>query len=171
MSALLKPRILSIYLSSGHDFKGRHGMSRLNHGIESVESVECLAGRGLKGDRFFDYKEDFKGQVTFFDAGVAEWLTETLGLQDIDASLFRRNIVTEGVDLTGLVGKRFELGGVVFEGAEECAPCYWMNEAIGRGAEALLKGKGGLRCRIMNSGILKVGPVELKVLAQSGSNG
>jgi len=146
-------------------------MSRLNHGIESVESVECIAGRGLRGDRFFDYKENFKGQVTFFDARVAEWLTKTLGIREIDASRFRRNVLIESVDLAGLIGKRFELGGVGLEGVEECAPCYWMNEAIGEGAEALLKGKGGLRCRILNSGVLKVGPVDLKLFARGVSNG
>ena len=72
MSSFTKTRILGIFISPGHDFKGRHGKSRLNHGNESVNSVECLAGRGLLGDRFLDYKENFKGQVTFFDVNEAK---------------------------------------------------------------------------------------------------
>jgi MOSC domain-containing protein YiiM len=39
----------------------------------------------------------------------------------------------------------------------ECKPCYWMDEAIAPGAEALLQGRGGLRARILTSGTLRVG--------------
>ncbi len=162
MSLFSKARIQSIFISPGHDFKGRHGKSRLNHVSQSVDSVMCLAGRGLSGDRFFDYKENFKGQVTFFEVGEAKRLEKSLGLKDFDTSQLRRNILIEGVKLMNWVGKRFKIGDVVFEGVEECAPCYWMNEALGPGAEALMKGRGGLRCRILVSGRINLGPVELK---------
>lgn len=165
MPPLLRPRILSIFISPGHDFKGRHGKSRLNHGTQSVDSVECIAGRGLRGDRFLDYKEDFKGQVTFFDAEEAVRLEKSLSLKDFDTSQLRRNILTEGIDLVDLIGKRFQIANVTFEGVEECAPCYWMNEALGPGAETLMRGRGGLRCRLLTSGTLKVGPIELKGIA------
>ncbi|MEN8792302.1 MAG: molybdenum cofactor biosysynthesis protein, partial [Lentimonas sp.] len=66
--------IKAIYISSGHDFVGRHGKGRLDHGIESVDSIECLAGRGIVGDRYLDHKEDFKGQITFFDWAVYEFI-------------------------------------------------------------------------------------------------
>ena len=162
MSSFPKTRILGIFISPGHDFKGRHGKSRLNHGSESVNSVECLAGRGLVGDRFLDYKENFKGQVTFFDVNEAKQLEASLGLKDFDTSQLRRNILIEGAELMQWVGKRFKIGEVVFEGVEECAPCYWMNEVLGRGAETLMQGRGGLRCRILEPGTLRVGPVELQ---------
>ncbi len=171
MSIIVRPRILRIFISPGHDFKGRHGKSRLNHGTRSVDLVECLATRGLAGDRFLDYKENFKGQVTFFDNAEAVRLEKSLGLRDFDTSQLRRNILTEGIDLTKLVGQYFQIDDVSFEGVEECAPCYWMNEALGPGAESLMKGRGGLRCRILTSGILKVGPVELKGAACSEDHG
>lgn len=171
MSIIVRPRILRIFISTGHDFKGRHGKSRLNHGTQSVDSVECLAARGLAGDRFLDYKDNFKGQVTFFDNAKAVWLEESLGLKGFDASQLRRNVLTEGIDLASLVGQHFRMGGVSFEGVEECAPCYWMNEALGPGAESLMKGRGGLRCRILTSGILKVGPVEFIGAACREENG
>lgn len=165
MTLVLSPKILRIFISPGHDFKGRHGKSRLNHGTQSVDSVDCLGARGLMGDRFLDYKENFKGQVTFFDVKEADRLEKSLGLKDFDTSQLRRNILTEGVDLANLIGKLFQIGDVTFEGVEECAPCYWMNEALGPGAEALMKGRGGLRCRILTSGMLEVGPIELKGVA------
>ncbi len=154
--------ILRIFISPGHDFKGRHGKERLNHGSQSMDSVECVAGRGLEGDRFFDYRDDFKGQVTFFDMKVAESIERSLGLEDFELSQLRRNAIVSGIDLNELIGKRFEIGGVKFFGTEECAPCYWMNQALGPGAEDLLTDRGGLRCRILSSGVLKLGRTQLK---------
>jgi MOSC domain-containing protein YiiM len=156
--------ILHIFISPGHDFKGRHGHERLNHGSQSVDSVECVSGRGLEGDRFFDYREDFKGQVTFFELKVADTVERLLGLEDFELSQLRRNVIVSGVDLNELIGKRFEINGAEFFGSEECSPCYWMNEALGPGAEALLKDRGGLRCRILSSGNLRLGEIPLKVV-------
>ena len=116
--------------------------------------VECVAGHGLRGDRFFDYKPDYKGQVTLFAAEVFEALRTELGLSLPSPAVFRRNIITEGIDLSTLIGQRFTLQSVELEGVDECRPCYWMNEAVGPGAETWLLGRGGLRCRILNDGHL-----------------
>ena len=62
--------LLEIWISPGNDFRGRHGQGRLDHGIQRLPEVECVAGMGLRGDRYFGYKPDFKGQVTFLDAGT-----------------------------------------------------------------------------------------------------
>lgn len=155
------PKILQIQVSPGHDFKGRHGKSRLRNESISLKEVECVAGKGLRGDRFFDYKEDFKGQVTFFDQAVADDLQQRLGLSSLDFTSTRRNVLVAGIDLSKLIGKRFSIGEVAFIGVEECAPCYWMNEALGPGAEQMMRGRGGLRCRILSGGVLRVGDVEI----------
>ena len=68
----------------------------------------------------------------------------------------RRNVITAGVDLNSLIGKKFILQGVEFEGTCECSPCYWMDAAIAPGAEAALQGRGGLRARILTGGKLRV---------------
>ncbi len=160
----MKLTIEAIYISGGHDFKGRHGKGRMNHTVESVDEVECVEGRGLVGDRFFDYKENFKGQVTFFDVQVIEDLSGELNVGDIEKTAFRRNIYTSGLDLNELVGKRFSIDGVIFEGTEEAYPCYWMNDAIGAGAEDFMKGRGGLRARILSSGKIRAGSVTLSLI-------
>lgn len=164
MSRNIELTILHLFISPGHDFKGRHGKGRLNHGVQEVDSVECVAGRGLAGDRFLDFKEDFKGQITFFDQAVFEEVNAALDLDELDVSQMRRNVVVSGADLNGLIGKEFVLQGVRFLGTEECAPCYWMNEAVGEGTESLMKGKGGLRCRILSSGTIKLGDSVLAVV-------
>lgn len=148
-------RIEAIWISPGHDFKGRHGRGRLAHRVEARDEVECHAGRGLVGDRYYDYKADFKGQVTLFAAETWEAIRSELKLPIPDPSVFRRNVLTRGIDLTPLVGKRFKLGGVSLEGTEEARPCYWMDEAVGPGACAWLVGRGGLRCRILEDGRLR----------------
>ncbi|CAA6677233.1 MULTISPECIES: MOSC domain-containing protein [unclassified Lentimonas] len=148
--------IKALYISSGHDFVGRHGKGRLDHGIKKVESVECLAGRGILNDRYLDHEEDFKGQITFFDWEVYDRIRTQCNLPDLDPALFRRNVLTTGVDLNTLIGLRFKVQGIEFEGVEECRPCYWMDEAIAPGAEDYLQGHGGLRARILNDGELRV---------------
>lgn len=136
----------------------------MEHGVEAKEMIHCVAGEGIEGDRYFGFKEDFKGQITFFSAEVADRLEEELGLPGFDRSAMRRNVLVAGVDLNALIGKRFRLGEVEFSGSEECAPCYWMDEAVGKGAHQGLKGNGGLRCRIETSGNLRTGPLDLEIL-------
>ncbi len=158
--------IEQMWISPGHDFKGRHGLGRLDHGVLPRESIECVAGSGILGDRYFGHKPDFKGQVTLISAAVIAELEAALNLTDVDRSAFRRNVLISGVDLNELVGRRFRLGEVVLTGSEECAPCYWMDEAIAPGAFEWLKGRGGLRCRIVESGVLCVGKFDLEVFGE-----
>ena len=153
-----RAELLEIWISPGNDFRGHHGMARGEHGIESLPEVECVAGMGLKGDRYFGYKPDFKGQVTFFDAAAVEAVRGHFNQADLSGSVFRRNLIVRGVDLAAWVGRRFRFQGVEFEGSEECKPCYWMDEAAAPGAEEFLKTRfrGGLRARILTDGTLRV---------------
>lgn len=148
--------IKAIYISSGHDFVGRHGLGRLNHGIEKVDSIECVARCGIVGDRYFNHEEDYKGQITFFDWAVYERIRDNFDLTELDPEKFRRNVLVEGVDLNTLIGQKFTLQDIEFEGIEECRPCYWMDEAVNPGVHEALKGHGGLRAKILTSGTLKL---------------
>ena len=121
-----------------------------------VTEIECVANRGIHGDRFFDYKENYKGQATFFSAEVFAALCNELKLSDKAAGEARRNIIVVGADLNELIGKEFEIQGVTFRGMAECAPCYWMDQAFAPGAEQFLKNRGGLRAQILSSGKLRV---------------
>ncbi|GAB4239224.1 MAG: hypothetical protein OHK005_00460 [Candidatus Methylacidiphilales bacterium] len=123
-----------------------------------VPGVRCLAGRGLEGDRYLDHQPDFKGQVTFFSWEVLRQLWDELGLpsDQRNPAATRRNVIVEGVELNGLIGQEFDIQGVRFFGTEECRPCYWMNQAIHPQAEAWMKGRGGLRAKILNSGFLRI---------------
>lgn len=147
-------KIRHLFISPGHNFFGRYGGPADDHPVSEVESVECVAGRGITGDRFYNYRENYKGQITLFSAEVLEAMRLEFNAPGLAASAVRRNVMVEGVDLNTLIGKKFTLQGVELEGIEESRPCHWMNGAVAPGAEDWLRGRGGLRCRILSSGTL-----------------
>jgi MOSC domain-containing protein YiiM len=120
-----------------------------------VAVIECVPGRGIRGDRYFDFKDDYKGQITFFSFDVFDELCAALGTDNCSPAAARRNVITRGVDLNDFIGKEFEVQGVRFYGTQECAPCYWMDRAFAPGAHEFLKGRGGLRAKILSSGELR----------------
>jgi MOSC domain-containing protein YiiM len=148
-------KVAALYISPGHNFFGHHGRVPGENPILAVEEVDCVAGHGIKGDRFFDYKPGYSGQVSFFAQEVHDELCRNFRLQDVPTSAYRRNVVTLGCDLNELIGKEFDLQGVKFFGYSECKPCYWMDRAVVSGAEKWLRGHGGLRARILSSGPLR----------------
>ena len=149
-------RIEHLYISPGHNYFGHHGKAPGENPTIEVPQIECVAGRGVRGDRFFDYKENYKGQITFFSREVYDGLCEALDVWEKSPGVFRRNVIVSGVDLNELVGTEFEAQGVHFRGMSESSPCHWMNTAFAPGAEAWLKGRGGLRARILSDGVVAV---------------
>jgi MOSC domain-containing protein YiiM len=149
--------VVHLFISPAHNFFGHHGQPAGQNPAVAVEEIECVASRGIRGDRFFDFKENYKGQITFFSMEVFEALCHELGLRDACCGATRRNAFVRGVDLNSLVRMEFEVQGVRFAGAEQCKPCHWMNAALGPGAEAWLQGRGGLRARILTDGLVRRG--------------
>lgn len=157
MAALPQIQITGIFISPGHNFFGHHEQPAGTHPTLARDEVECVAGQGLVGDRFFGFQENYKGQATFFSSEVFEAVCAQLDVKGKSPGVTRRNLITRGVDLNSLVGQKFVVQGVAFEGVSECSPCHWMNEAIAPGAEAALHGRGGLRARILTDGTIRVG--------------
>lgn len=149
-------KIVRLYISPGHNFFGHHEKPPGEHPVLEVPEIECVAGRGIRGDRFFDFKDNYKGQITFFAQEVFDALCGELKLSGKFPGLSRRNVIVEAADLNSLIGADFEIQGVRFRGMGECAPCYWMDYAFGPGAEHFLQGRGGLRAQILTDGVLRV---------------
>ncbi len=148
--------IRGLYISPGHNFFGHYGEDPGTNPLLAVDEIECFAGHGISGDRFFDYKDDYKGQITFFAQEVFEEVCRSLGAHPESAGVTRRNVITEGIDLNPLIGRRFTVQDIEFEGISECKPCIWMDYAIAPGAEAAMRGRGGLRAKILADGRLCV---------------
>jgi MOSC domain-containing protein YiiM len=146
--------VCHLFISKGHNFVGHHGREPDTHPMIETAEIELVAGRGIRGDRYFDFKDDYKGQITFFSLDVFNELCGALQIQAGSPALARRNVITRGVDLNDLIGQEFELQDVRFLGTEECRPCYWMDRAFAPGTQEFLKGRGGLRARILSDGSL-----------------
>jgi MOSC domain-containing protein YiiM len=149
-------KVCHLYISPGHNFFGHRKGQPGEHPLVACAEIRCVAGHGIAGDRFFDFKDEYKGQITFFAAEVFEELCRELDVTGKAPGVTRRNVITAGGDLNSLVGVEFEIQGVRFLGTGECSPCHWMDEAIAPGAEKWLHARGGLRAKILTDGILRV---------------
>ena len=158
--------IRQIFISPGHNYFGHHGRAPDDYPLLEVERIECVAGHGIRGDRYYDYSENYQGQITFFSAEVFESLARNSGLTSKSPGVLRRNVIVSGVDLNKLIGKEFVIQGVRFRGTGHCKPCYWLDQAFAAGTERFLERNGGLRAQILTDGALAVGEAELSVIRQ-----
>ena len=126
-----------------------------------VSSVECVAGSGIRGDRFYDYRDEYKGQITFFSLEVFDRLAAHFALTNKSAGALRRNVIVSGVELNDLIGEEFSIQGVRLRGMVHCKPCYWLDQAVAPGTEKFLQGNGGLRAQILSDGVIAVGDAQL----------
>ena len=154
-------RIRQIFISPGHNYFGHHGKPPDDYTLVEVPRIECIAGHGIRGDRFYDYRDDYKGQITFFSFEVFETLIAHFGLTDKSPGAVRRNVVVSGVDLNDLIGQEFSIQGVRLRGTAHCRPCYWLDQAVVPGTEKFLEGNGGLRAQILSDGVIVVGDAQL----------
>ncbi|MCW2966868.1 MAG: domain containing protein [Solirubrobacteraceae bacterium] len=127
-----------------------------------VERVQALEGLGLQGDRYFNgegtFFEDGKsGQaLTLIEAEALEGLQSDTGIA-LTAEEAGRNVVTRGVDLNALVGRRFRIGDIECRGDRLCDPCATLARRTDPGVLRGLAGRGGLRADILHGGELVTG--------------
>ena len=138
--------------------------SNNNKKIEEVEFIEVLANKGVVGDRHFDNYNDPYCQLSLIESENIDEYNLKFGL-NIPYLDFRRNIITKGIKLNDLVGKKLSIGNVEVEGIDLCRPCRHLTEMLDQ--ENILKEflrKGGLRCQILSSSKIKVGDT-IKILS------
>ena len=131
-----------------------------------VERVRVVAGRGPEGDRKFRHEGEPPAEpgtgrdLTLIEAEAIEALAGDAGIE-LGYGEARRNVVTRGVDLNGLVGKPFRVGELRCVGVEPCDPCRHLERITKPGVLKGLAGRGGLRADVVSGGEIAVGdPVE-----------
>lgn len=133
--------------------------------LRSVESAWAHAGRGLEGDRYFEHRGTFSNthsrghDLTLIEAEVLDQMSLPGGRLAPEEA--RRNIITRGVDLNGLVGKPFRVGNIECFGQRLCEPCAHLERLTTRagkpGSLRALIHKGGLRADVLSGGEIRVG--------------
>lgn len=123
----------------------------------ACERITVQAGKGALGDRNFG-RNDYPGQnLTLVEAEEIERFCTQYG-RTTDLTITRRNLVTRGVRLNGLVGVEFSVGAVRLRGVELCEPCTSLGDALSSETldrAAVIKhwvGCGGLRVDVLSDG-------------------
>ena len=100
-----------------------------NQQINEVNSIDVLANQGVIGDRHFKEFNDPYNQLSLIESENIDDYNIKYGL-NIPYLDFRRNIVTKGIQLNNLVGKKILVGNVEVEGIDLCRPCRHLTEVL-----------------------------------------
>jgi MOSC domain-containing protein YiiM len=134
-----------------------------NQVINDVDSIKVILNKGVVGDRHFKDFNDPYCQLSLIESENIDYYNLKYGL-NIKYVNFRRNIVTKGIQLNDLVGKKLLVGNVKVKGIDLCRPCRHLTEVLKQ--DNILKEflrRGGLRCQILSSSNIYVGD-EIKIL-------
>ena len=122
-----------------------------------VPRARAVAGKGLEGNRYFFETGAPAGRaLTLIAAEALEALEAETGLV-VDGAASRRNVLTRGVDVNALVGKRFRVGDVECLGIELCEPCAHLQRLTKPGVLKGLVHRAGLNADILTDGDIDVG--------------
>src|SRR5829696_5567840 len=124
-----------------------HEHERLPEPVDSIDVTD----QGLPGDRYFG-----RGDITLVEEEALDAFHEDTGIELSHAEI-RRQVLTSGVRLNDLLGKRFRVGGVEAVGAEWCEPCRHIESLTQQGVLKGMVHRAGLRADIVQTGRIAVG--------------
>jgi len=127
--------------------------------LRSVAEVEAVAGRGIRGDRYFQQQGTFTKpdspdrEVTLIEIEALEAMARETEIT-LRPGQARRNLVTRGVPPNHLVGREFLVGEALLRGIRLCEPCGHLEKLTAKGVQNGLCHRGGLRAQVLKSGTL-----------------
>lgn len=135
--------------------------------MKARRKAEAAPGYGLKGDRYGQLRGTFTKtgpdgrnvpdhEITLIESEAIRAVQAEKGIA-LKPGETRRNLVTRGVPLNHLVGKRFKVGRVVLQGLRLCEPCAHLAKLTGKDLIPALLHRGGLRARVIKGGTIHVG--------------
>ncbi len=129
--------------------------------MEAVPEATLIAGRGVAGDRYAAGAGTFSSTpgtgrdlTLVAQEALDELAAAGVSIGPLDA---RRNVITTGIDLDSLIGRRFRIGDVECSGARECVPCAHLERMTTPGVLRGLARSGGLRADVLGDGRIAVG--------------
>jgi MOSC domain-containing protein YiiM len=130
--------------------------------MQTPQCATLIAARGIEGDRFQTTRDGAR-QATLISEEALASIAAYLGRDRVGPELLRRNLVTRGINLAALKGRRFRVGGAILEYSGECAPCSQMEANLGPGGYNAVRGHGGITARIIEGGEVGIGDVVERV--------
>jgi MOSC domain-containing protein YiiM len=131
--------------------------------MKSVSTIEAVANRGLKGDRYCDDRGHWKSidgcQATLITEHDLEQAKKTeVEFRDaLDNGNHRRNLVVAGLKTKNLEGKEFRIGTAVFRYDKPRPPCAYLDQIAGKGMCRALSHNSGACIRVITGGRLAIG--------------
>lgn len=135
--------------------------------MKSVREAEAVAELGLVGDHRMEKTPGSGRQVTIISEEYIQMIGHFLGGKSVSPLLLRRNLVVKNINLSALRYQQFQIGSAVFEAGALCHPCQRMEQALGKGGIAAMMGHGGLCCKVVQGGHIKVGDTVSLVTPQA----
>ena len=124
--------------------------------MQDVNTVKVIANKGIINDRYFNENNDQDLQITLIESENIDYYNQ-ISKTNIPYISFRRNIITKGIQLNDLVGKKFLIGDVKIKGHRLCDPCRYLQEKLEqKNLVKKLLNRGGLRCEVLTDGIISV---------------
>ena len=124
--------------------------------MRELAVADALAGQGIEGDRKVAPGREPAAQLTLIEAEHIDAFATATGYA-MRPDQPRRNVVTRGIRLNDLLGKRFNVGEALCEGIELCEPCGKFQRLTHPEVRRFFKGRGGLRARIVEGGLIRPG--------------
>jgi len=125
-----------------------------------VEQIHVIPGKGIEGDRYLwspdkqDANQKTGREITLIEIEAIESMCQD-GV-NISPDKTRRNIITQGVMLNGLVGKLFTVGKVQLRGIRLCEPCDYLANRTDQKIKQSMLHRGGLRADILSEGFIHI---------------
>lgn len=146
-----------------------HIASSASYEMEEMAEAECVAGRGIVGDRYYygsgtySPKPDVR-EVTLIEQEALDALARNdpplqSGPIVLEPRDHRRNLTVLGVPLNHLVGRRFKVGQVILRGGRLNFPCKYLEELLGLPLYLPLYNRSGLNCGIERGGVIRPGDI------------
>jgi len=122
--------------------------------------AKLIAGVGVEGDRYatglghFSDRPHPDRQITLIEIETLEALERDHNIK-LESFEVRRNLITRGVPLNHLVGRRFRVGETILYGGRLNVPCKYLEELVGKPIYSPLLNRSGLNCQIVQGGTVR----------------
>ncbi|GGF32652.1 sulfurase [Marmoricola endophyticus] len=145
------PEVVSIHVAPGH-----------RSAMQPRAAISVEAGAGIVGDRYHGSRHR---HLTVQARDELDAAAVVLG-GPVDDAATRRNVTVATGPLPSEPGDRLRIGPVELEVVRVAAPCRVMEETLGVGGRASLRRRGGVVCRVLTSGRVRIGD-EFHVVSRS----